>query len=131
MTRKRTGTRTSLIADPPDGRIPPLTGEAQKAAAADEEFRLALLQATDTCKNNAARCNGGKYDPRPSPRRAEPPPPYNPTHLRRIKPPDGPRDGPLTDPCLSGRLPRVGAPVAGRLSRSVPTPCRGSVLHVV
>src|SRR5260370_19318907 len=75
MTRKRTGTRTSLISDPPDGRIPPLTGEAQKAAAADEEFRLALLQATDTCKNNAARCNGGEYTPRrAAPRRQSPAP---------------------------------------------------------
>jgi hypothetical protein len=38
------GTRTSLIVDPPDGRIPPLTPEARQAAAADREFRLALLQ---------------------------------------------------------------------------------------
>ena len=51
-----TGTRTSLIVDPPDGRIPPLTPEAEKAAAADREFRLALLQATETCKNKLAAC---------------------------------------------------------------------------
>jgi hypothetical protein len=38
------GTRTSLIVDPPDGRLPPLTPEARQAAAADREFRLALLQ---------------------------------------------------------------------------------------
>ena len=43
-----TGARTSLIVDPPNGRIPPLTPEAEKAAAADREFRLALLQATET-----------------------------------------------------------------------------------
>src|SRR6266404_1068763 len=30
---KRTGARTSLIVDPPNGRIPPLTPEAQRAAA--------------------------------------------------------------------------------------------------
>ena len=41
---KHTGKRTSLIVDPPDGRIPPLTPEARQAAAADREFRLALLQ---------------------------------------------------------------------------------------
>jgi hypothetical protein len=69
-----TGTRTSLIVDPPDGRIPPLTPEAQKAAAADREFRLALLHATETCKNKLAACAGGTYDPIPSPQRAEPPP---------------------------------------------------------
>ena len=30
LSVKRVGTRTSLITDPPDGRIPPLTPEAQK-----------------------------------------------------------------------------------------------------
>src|SRR5271168_2211267 len=33
MSQKRTGARTSMILDPPDGRIPPLTPAAQKAAA--------------------------------------------------------------------------------------------------
>src|SRR5215472_1796908 len=47
---KRTGARTSLIVDPPDGRIPPMTPQAQKIAAADRDFRLALMQATQTCK---------------------------------------------------------------------------------
>src|ERR1700719_1462784 len=32
MSIKRTGVRTSLIVDPPNGRIPPLTPEAQKIA---------------------------------------------------------------------------------------------------
>jgi uncharacterized membrane protein len=48
MSRKRTGARTSLIVDPPSRRLPPLTPEAQKIAAADREFRLALLRATET-----------------------------------------------------------------------------------
>src|SRR5215470_10389361 len=52
---KRTGARTSLVIDPPNGRIPPLTAGAQKAAAADREFRLALLQATETCKTKAVQ----------------------------------------------------------------------------
>jgi hypothetical protein len=77
LTTKRAGARTPKIIDPPSGRIPPLTPEAQKAAAADGEFRLALLQATDTCKNQLPACAGGKYDSTPSPRRAEPPPRYN------------------------------------------------------
>jgi hypothetical protein len=75
--RKRTGARTSLIVDPPDGRIPRLTPEAQKDAAAEREFRLALLQATEACKSQGAQCQGGKYDPTASPRRAELPPRYN------------------------------------------------------
>src|SRR6202008_4474395 len=65
---KRTGIRTSLIVDPPNGRIPPLTPDTQKMVAADREFRLALLQATQTCKNKSVGCAGGKYDPTPSPK---------------------------------------------------------------
>src|SRR4030095_749058 len=76
-SKRRTGARTSLIADPPNGRMPPLTPAAQKAAAADREFALALLQATQTCKSQRVQCQGGKYDPTPSPRRAELPPRYN------------------------------------------------------
>src|SRR5882724_12820860 len=59
--RKRTGLRTSRIVDPANGRLPPMTPEAQKTAASEREFRLALLQATDTCKNKEAPCSGGKY----------------------------------------------------------------------
>src|SRR3954468_24059547 len=60
FSTKRTGARTSKIVDPPNGRFPPLTPEAQKTAAADREFRLALIQSTDTCKNRFPGCAGGK-----------------------------------------------------------------------
>ena len=70
-THKPMGRRTSLIVDPPDGRIPPLTPEAQKKRAAIRDFQLALVQATDLCKNNLPGCQGGKYGP-PSPRRTLP-----------------------------------------------------------
>src|SRR5712691_4226524 len=89
FSTKRTGPRTSKIVDPPNGRIPPLTAEAQKAAAADRDFRLALLQSTDTCKKMLPGCAGGKYDPTPSPRRAEAPPRYNTANINRY---DGPED---------------------------------------
>src|SRR4029077_5837206 len=98
MSMKRTGARTSLIVDPPDGKIPPRTPEAQKIAAADREFRLALLQATDTCKNKSVACNGGKYDPTPSPRRAELLARYNTARMNRH---DNPEDGALPDRCLT------------------------------
>jgi len=75
MTIKHTGTRTSMIVDPSNGRMPSLTPEAQKTAAAEREFRLALLQSTETCRTKSVACNGGKYDPTPSPRYAELPPP--------------------------------------------------------
>src|SRR6202166_5178813 len=68
FTTKHTGARTSKIVDPPNGRIPPLTPEGQKTAAAEREFRLALLQSTDTCKKMLPGCAGGKYEPTTSPR---------------------------------------------------------------
>src|SRR5438105_15946172 len=77
MSVKHTGPRTSLIVDPPNGRIPSLTPEAQKRAAQEREFRLALLQSTETCKNKSVGCAGGKYDATPSPRFADLPPRYN------------------------------------------------------
>src|SRR5258708_6849143 len=59
MSKKRTGARTSLIVEPPNGRLPPLTQEAEKNAAAEREFRLVLLQATETCKARSVACSGG------------------------------------------------------------------------
>src|SRR5712691_8702341 len=102
---KRTGARTSRIVDPPNGRLPSLTAEAQKVAAAEREFRLALLQSTETCKNKEAACNGGKYDPTPSPRFAELPPRYNTGRMNRQY---GPEDTALAERCLTGGLPEFG-----------------------
>src|SRR5436190_10657837 len=69
------GKRTSLIVDPPDGKIPRLTPEAQKARAAFRQFQLALLQTTESCKEHHPGCAGGQYGP-VSPRRNETPPSY-------------------------------------------------------
>ena len=118
MPRKRTGVRTSLIVDPPNGRLPPLTPEAQKAAAADREFRLALLQATETCKNKYRNCAGGTYDPTPSPRLAERRRATTPGGINRH---DGPEDGALAERCLTGGLPEFGAGT-GSFRRIVQTP---------
>src|SRR6516162_9947486 len=105
ISRKHTGTRTSRIVDPPNGRMPPLTPEAQKTAAAERDFRLALMQATETCRIKYPTCNGGKYDPTPSPRRAEPPPRYNTARMNRH---DGPEEGTSAERCLTGGLPSIG-----------------------
>src|SRR5215470_852849 len=40
LTIKHVGARTSMIVDPPNGRLPPQTPQAQQAAAADRDFRL-------------------------------------------------------------------------------------------
>jgi hypothetical protein len=103
---KRSGARTSLIVDPPNGRMPPLTPAAQKMAAAEREFRLALLRATDTCKEQSEGCSGGAYDPTPSPRFAELPPRYNTANLNRS---DNPEDPNMAVRCLTGGLPEFGS----------------------
>jgi hypothetical protein len=115
---KRTGARTSLIVDPPNGRMPPLTLEAQKIAGAERAFHLALLEATDTCRDKSPACSGGKYDPTPSPQYAELPPRYNTGTINRH---DGPEDGNLANRCLTGGLPEFGSRT-GSYRRIVQTP---------
>ena len=124
---KRTGARTSLIVDPPNGRIPPLTPDAQKLAGAEREFRLTLLQSTETCKNREPACSGGKYDPTRSPRFAELPPRYNTARMNRN---DGPEDSSLAERCLTGGLPEFGGPT-GSFRRIVQTPGGISIFYDV
>ena len=118
LSNKHVGTRTSLITDPPNGRIPPLAPAAQKMIAADREFRLALLQSTETCKSKSARCNGGTYDPTPSPRRADLSPRYNTARMNRY---DRPEDAGLSERCLTGGLPEFGTAFGGSFRRIVQT----------
>jgi hypothetical protein len=106
MSIRYAGRRTSLIVDPPDGRIPPLTAEAQKRAEAERDFRNALIQATNTCKNKdrGNACAGWQYGP-PSQKWDEVTPFYNTGRLNRH---DGPEDGSLGDRCMSGNMPDFG-----------------------
>src|SRR5712691_3555560 len=127
FTTKRTGARTSKIVDPPNGRIPPLTPEAQMTAAAEREFRLALVQSTDTCKKGLPGCAGGKYEPTTSPRRAEAPPRYNTARMNRN---DGPEDSALAERCLTAGLPEFGGPT-GSFRRIVQTPAGISMFYDV
>jgi hypothetical protein len=91
QSMKYTGRRTSEIVDPPDGRIPPLTPEAQKRAAETRAYLDALLQGT----------SGGKPGPI-SPRRYDSPPYYN---VDRINRSDGPEDRSLAERCLASEVP--------------------------
>src|SRR5262249_45105214 len=104
--------------DPPNGRIPTLTPEARKIAAAEQEFRLALLQSTDACRDRTPACGGGRYDPMRSPRYAGPPPRYN---TARMNPNDYPEDSSSAERCLAGGLPQFGGGV-GSFRRIVQTP---------
>ncbi len=128
VPRKHTGARTSMIVDPPNGRMPPLTQEAEQIATADRNFRLALLQSTETCRNKSVACSGGKYDPTPSPRRADLPPRYNTARMNRH---DGPEDSWLNDRCLTGGLPEFGTAYGGSFRRIVQTPGGISIFYDV
>jgi len=99
-----TGKRTSLVVDPPDGRIPALTPEAATRSKTENEYRLALLEATETCKNKEPACSGGKYGP-PSLKRAEVPPFYNTGRINRN---DNPEDRSMTERCMGALLPDFG-----------------------
>src|SRR5690242_17209893 len=87
------GRRTSMLIDPPDGRMPALTPEAQKRIAQKKEYLEALLQGT----------SGGRPGPI-SPRRSEPSPDYN---LDRMNRADGPEDRGGPERCLLNNLPVV------------------------
>ena len=104
MSVKPTGRRTSLVVDPPDGRIPPTTPDLQKKLEGERAYRLALLQATATCKNQEPGCRGGKYGP-PSPRRAEIPPRYSTGNINRV---DNPEDRSRSERCMAAVLPDFG-----------------------
>lgn len=87
------GMRTSMIVDPPDGRMPAYTPEAQKRIAENREYLQALLQGT----------SGGRPGPI-SPRRNDPPPGYN---LDRMNRSDGPEDRSSVERCLLNGLPAI------------------------
>lgn len=122
------GRRTSLISDPPDGRIPRLTSDAQKKRDAFRQFQLALLQPTASCKDHHPGCAGGKYGP-VSPRRNETPPSYIGTSTNAgINRADGPEDRTLTERCLGGTIPDFGNFVGG-FSRVVQGPGTISIFY--
>lgn len=98
---KPAGPRTSLVVDPPNGRIPELTKEAQRQSVVQREWRLMLLRNTETCQYEARACAGGEYGP-PSPQRYDIAPFYNTSRMNRH---DGPEDQSMGDRCMSGTTP--------------------------
>jgi hypothetical protein len=124
LTHKHTGRRTSLIVDPPDGRIPPAAPEAIARRNAFRDYQLALLQATDSCKNKQPECAGGKYGP-PSPRRLEPPPSYAVGAINRS---DGPEDRGSSERCMAARLPDFGG-ITGFFLQIVQSPRAVSIFY--
>src|SRR5438093_6727735 len=120
------GGRTSLITDPPNGRIPTLTPQAQKARAVLRQFQLALLQPTSACKEKLPGCAGGKYGP-VSPRRNETPGMYLTASINRA---DGPEDRSLAERRFGGTLPDFGSWVGG-FSRIVQAYAEVLIFYVI
>ena len=97
--RKHTGRRTSLIVDPPDGRLPSRTAESEQRTAEMREFTLALLQASSACRDQEGSCRGGTYGP-PSPLYERGLAPHYPKgNFNRA---NGPEDRSLGERCLGG-----------------------------
>ncbi|MQA31172.1 MAG: hypothetical protein GEU82_15285 [Luteitalea sp.] len=118
LTVKPTGRRTSLITDPPDGKMPPRTPDFRKKAAAERAFALELLAPTETCVQALAGCAGGKPGP-VSPRRDAVPPSYLTNAINRN---NGPEDRSLGERCMAGALPEFGTAFGGSYRRIVQGP---------
>jgi hypothetical protein len=138
LTQRHTGRRTSLISDPPDGRLPPFTAEKMKENEILREFYLGTVAASETCKEKARGCEGGTYTP-PSAavteRRNRPHPFYPagngfPTasgggYINRS---DGPEDRGLSERCLGAVLPDFGG-ATGNVRAVVQTPGAVSMFY--
>ena len=98
---KPAGPRTSLVVDPPNGRLPALTPDGQREDETRREWRVMLMRNTPTCEQEAPACEGGPYGPL-SPRRFDVPPFYNTLRMNRH---DGPEDQSLGDRCMLGATP--------------------------
>src|SRR5262245_35285344 len=110
--------RTSMVIDPPEGRIPPLTPEAAKRIADKREFLAALLQGT----------SGGRPGPI-SQRRSDPSPDYN---LDRINRSDGPEDRGGPERCFGDGVPVVlGTGTFGGVMQLVQSPDSVSIYYDV
>jgi hypothetical protein len=102
-SRRYAGDRTSQIVDPRNGRMPAMTPAAQAAQKAEADYRLSLLQHTDTCKNKdrGNACANGTYGP-PHANWDKVTPFYNTGRLNRHADAE---DGSLGDRCMSGSFP--------------------------
>jgi len=126
-SQRPTGRRTGMIIDPPDGKIPPLTPEAQKRQATLREYEKALIQNTLVCRDKLPGCEGGTYGP-PSPRRDQTPPYYLTNSVNRA---DGPEDRSLGERCMGGFHPQFRGGFTGIYIRVIQSPRTVNVLYDV
>ncbi len=126
-SQRPTGRRTSMIIDPPDGKIPPLTPEAKKRQAALREYERALMQNTLVCKDKLPGCEDVTYGP-PSPRREETSPYYVTNSVNRA---DGPEDRSLGERCMGGALPQFRGGFTGIYLRVIQSPETVNIVYDV
>jgi hypothetical protein len=110
----KVGKRTSLVVDPPDGKVPVYTPEAKKRLAAQRDYLNMLLRGTSG--------SGEPGRPTASPEeRAQRPPVYN---LDRMNREDNPEDNSAGTRCLGTNLPRTGSVggIGGERQRIVQSP---------
>ena len=122
LTHKHLGPRTSLIIDPPDGRLPALTPAAQQRRDEIDDYNRALLQATEACRQGRPGCP--PYGP-PSPRRDEAPPHYLTVEVNRSYHPE---DRSLSERCMGNRLPDFGN-ITGFFLQIVQSPDTVSIFY--
>jgi hypothetical protein len=129
QTRRHTGRRTSLIVDPADGRIPPLTPAAQQKNQEIREFQLSLLEDTEACKNHMRECQGGKYTGKPSPRRFDAYKYYPNQNIGSANRADGPEDHGLGMRCMAAILPELGGATVGGFWQLAQAPGAVSIFY--
>jgi hypothetical protein len=109
------GKRTSMVVDPPDGRLPALTADEQARRKAFRAFQLALLEPSDVCRLKMQACVGGTYKPLAKTVRDIKAPYYLSggqggigSGAGIISRSDGPEDRGLSERCMSAALPDFG-----------------------
>src|ERR1051326_7644813 len=126
-SQRPTGKRTGMIIDPPDGKVPPLTPEAQKKQSELRAYEQALMQNTLVCRDNLPGCDGVPYGP-PSPKRNDAPPYYLTNAINRA---DGPEDRSLGERCMGGFLPQFRGGFTGIYMRVVQSPQTVNIVYDV
>jgi len=110
LSHRHAGKRTSLIVDPPDGRLPAFTPQVLQRQKELREWQLDLIRTTESCRQHWRGCEGGTYNPVPSDRRDDAFKYYPVGSINRA---DQIEDHGLSMRCLSAVLPDFAVAAAG------------------
>jgi hypothetical protein len=110
LSHRHAGRRTSLIVDPPDGRLPAFTPQVLQRQKELREWQLDLIRSTESCKQHWRGCEGGTYNAVPSDRRNDA---FKYYPLNGINRADQVEDHGLGMRCLSANLPDFATALVG------------------